>query len=197
MPTYNILSLDVGVKHCGYVLYSVPTRDIHHWGVCEMPLQSSSYLSAVQNLKQRICLDYNYVVIERQLHGKNIQTSRLEATLEGFFGAEGVAVHLMPATRKLTDHGLQLTPATAKKITDREAAAKERHRRSSPTSTADVSKQQQTRLNKSRAIDLCKMFLEENKQSATMHRTFNNATKKDDMADALLQALTFVNMYLH
>ena len=194
--TTNILSFDVGVKHFGYALFSVPTRDVLQWGTCDMPLSSSSYLCATKQLSQLFTQPYDYVVIERQLHSKNIQTSRLEATLEGFFGAGGATVVLMPAGKKLTQHGLQLPQKITQRIADREAAAQARHKKACPTSHTAISKQQQTRLNKRLAMDLCEVFLEQNKQSATVDRIFKRAAKKDDLADALLQAITFVNNHL-
>jgi len=190
----NILSLDPGTKHLGYVVYTVPTRDILQWGVFSMPTVSSSFLPAIKRFEEHcITQPYDDVVIERQLHSKNVQTSRLEATLEGYFGAGTARVHIMPASKKLTEHGLHITADTLSKVTAREAAAMARHKKACPSSSHSVSKQQRTRLNKSLAIDLCHTFLQHNKQSATVHRQFNGAVKKDDLADALLQALTYVN----
>ncbi len=140
---------------------------------------------------------YQYVVIERQLRNKTLRSARLEANLEGFYGATCAALHLMPADKKLTEHGLQLDSATANKIANREAAAKQRHKKAYPTSQHDLNKQQKTRLNKNLAVDLCDMFLDQNRQSSTMHGAFKAAAKKDDMADALLQAIAFANIHLH
>ena len=109
LPTHN--SLDAGTKQRGHVLYSVPTRE-HSTAGAWMPLQSSSYLSAIIDFKQRICHEYDYVVIER---AETCRPPDWEAALEGFFGVEGVAVHLMPASRKLADHGLQVTPETVER----------------------------------------------------------------------------------
>ena len=121
---------------------------------------------------------------ERQLHSKNIQTSRLEATLEGFFGAGGATVVLMPAGEKSTQHGLQLPLKITQRIADRAGAAQARHKMACPTSHTAISQQQQPQLNKRLAMDLCEVFLEQNKQSATVDKIFKSAAKKDDLVPA-------------
>ena len=57
-----------------------------------------------------------------------------------------------------------------------------------------LSKPQQTRLNKGKAKNITTFFLSIKPQLAEVPAAYDSAYKKDDMADALLQALAYANV---
>ena len=86
----NILSIDSGRRHLGFVIYQPHTRNVLLWGVAEIPLDKSSYRPALLRF-ERQCEDipYSIVVIERQLRHRNVQAGRIEANLKALFYARG------------------------------------------------------------------------------------------------------------
>ena len=96
----------------------------------------------------------------------------------------------MSPTSKLGYHGLQLSDELRSAFVawENEAAAKQ--------ASHTVSKQQQTRLNKKMDQAIAVFFLDENPQSLSIQAAYDQANKKDDMADALLQALAYAYVIL-
>ena len=131
------------------------------------------------------------VVIERQLRHINIQAGRIEANLEALFTARDKRVYLMPSERKYSSHGLQLPLTLRRTFAAREDAALARQQAKGRTA---LTKPQQTRLNKGKAKNITTFFLSIMPQSAEVQAAYDSAHKKDDMADALLQALAYANV---
>ncbi|KAI4211063.1 MAG: hypothetical protein LQ349_009441 [Xanthoria aureola] len=188
----NVLSVDVSKRSLGYVIFCTASRTILSWGTVQLLLQGSSYMPAIlefeQTCNQRA---YSVVIIERQLRHVNFQAGRIEANLEALFVARDKQVHLMPAQQKYTCHGLHLPLRLRRTLSTREDAALARQQAKGKTT---LSKPQQTRLNKSKAKNITSFFLDIKPQSAEIQGAYDSAAKKDDMADALLQALAYANV---
>ncbi|MCJ1368718.1 hypothetical protein MMC16_007863 [Acarospora aff. strigata] len=188
----SILSIDVGRQALGYAIYRTSSRTILMWGTAQLPLQNNSYVPAILEF-ERICSAhvYSVVVIERQLRHVNFQAGRVEANLEALFTARNKEVYLMPAERKIAFHGLQLPLRLRRAFATREDAALARQQAKGKNT---LSRPQKTRLNKSKAKDIASFFLDNHAQTANIQAAYDTADKKDDMADALLQALAYANL---
>ena len=188
----RILSIDVGTTNLAWVIYDPDRHWVRAWGTRAMPLQQSSYADSVRALHEQCCSTWrpSVVVLERQLHHANIQTSKLELFMEGYFTAKGSSVHVMQANSKYSGHGLQLSSQLTASFENRKALAIAKN--SKPLTTVQLS-----RLNKKKAVDLAKCFLEDFLQEAHIQLMFEAASKKDDLADALLQALAYAHCTLH
>lgn len=189
MPT--VLSIDVGRKHLGFAILQTWSSKILAWGETEVYKQDASYMPALLDFEHRCNgFPFTHVVIERQLGHRNVQAGRIEANLEALFIARGKQVHLLPSEYKLSYHGLQLPSVLSARFTrwEREALARQ--------AAGRLSKQQQTRLNKKMAKAVAEFFLATHPQTVTIQTAYTQANKKDDMADALLQALAYANAIL-
>jgi len=112
----------------------------------------------------------------------NVQMSKLEATLEGYFSAKNKPVRIMQPNSKHVHHGLQLPPQIAAILENKRTVAISRN------NGKPLSKNQHRLLNKQKAVKVATHFLEEHLQEAHVQQAFETSSKKDDMADALLQA---------
>lgn len=188
----NVLSIDVGKRSLGYVVFCTSAGTILSWGTAQLPLQRNSYLPAILEFEQ-VCnaRAFSVVVIERQLRHLNFQAGRIEANLEALFTARDKQVYLMPAERKYSSHGLQLPLRLRRALATREDAALARQQAKGKTV---LTKAQQTRLNKSKAKNITSHYLDIKPQTAEVQAAYDTAQKKDDMADALLQALAYANV---
>ena len=188
----NVLSIDVGKRSLGYVIFCTSSRTILAWGTTQLPLQGNSYLPAILDFEQT-CNEraYSVVVIERQLRHVNFQAGRIEANLEALFTARDKRVYLMPSERKYSSHGLQLSQTLRRTFATREEAALARQQAKGKTA---LNKPQQTRLNKGKAKSITTFLLSIKPQLAEIQAAYDSAHKQDDMADALLQALAYANV---
>lgn len=74
-----LLSLDVGTRHLGFVIYQTWDHKLLDWGVVEVFKYDKSYMEALLVLEQRCnAHTFSIVVIEQQLR-RNVQASRIEA----------------------------------------------------------------------------------------------------------------------
>ncbi len=173
MPT--VLSVDVGRKHLGFAILQTWSFRILDWGETEVYKQDASYMPALLSFQQRCnAFPFTHVVIERQLGHRNVQAGRIEANLEALFIARGKQVRVLPSEYMLSFHGLQLPNVLRARFIRWEDEPLARQ------AAGRLSKQQQTRLNK----------------KPTYRQPIPQANKKDDMADALLQALAYANAIL-
>lgn len=148
-------------------------------------------MPALLSFEQRCnAFPFTHVVIERQLGHRNVQAGRIEANLEALFIARGKQVRILPSEYKLSYHGLQLPSVLRARFIRWEDEALARQ------AAGSLSKQQQTRLNKKMAKAVTVFFLATHPQTANIQTAYNQANKKDDMADALLQALAYANAIL-
>ena len=186
-----ILSVDVGTASLGYAIYNPNARRIHAWGVKDVSIQQSSYMTSLVDFDEDCCTHpFDIVVIEQQLRHLNFQMGRLEANLEGYFKGKGKRVLLLPPGFKLSSHGLQLPRHILNRFQTWEAKF---HQRSA---TGIMNKSQKTRFNKKKAQQMADFFLQTNIQTAPIQAAYDSAAKQDDMADALLQALAYSNVVL-
>lgn len=156
-----------------------------------MPEQQSSYMTSLVKFDEDCCTHpFDIVVIERQLRHLNFQMGRLEANLEGYFKGKGKRVLLLTSGSKLGSHGLQLPGPILNRFQTWESAF---HQRSA---TGTMNKSQKTRFNKKKAKQMAEFFLQTNIQAAPIQAAYDSAAKRDDMADALLQALAYSNVVL-
>ena len=170
MPT--VFSIDVGRKHLGFAILQTWSFRILACGETEVYKQDASYMPALLSFEQRCnAFPFTHVVIERQLGHRNVQAGRIEANLEALFIARGRQVRILPSEYKLSYHGLQLPSVLRARF-------------------------MQTRLNKKMAKAVTVFFLATHPQTANIQTAYNQANKKDDMADALLQALAYANAIL-
>ena len=95
----NVLSIDVGKRSLGYVVFCTSAGTILSWGTAQLPLQRNSYLPAILEFEQ-VCnaRAFSVVVIERQLRHLNFQAGRIEANLEALFTARDKQVYLTTLT---------------------------------------------------------------------------------------------------
>ena len=164
-------------------------RRILAWGVKNMSEQQSSYMTSLVKFDEDCCTHpFDTVVIERQLRHLNSD----EANLEGYFKGKGKRVLLLTSGSKLGSHGLQLPGPILNRFQTWEAAF---HQRSA---TGIMNKSQKTRFNKKKAKQMADFFLQTNNQiqAAPIQAAYDSAAKRDDMADALLQALAYSNVVL-
>ena len=107
-------------------------------------------------------------------------------------------MHIMPAENKYDFHGVEV-PNNLRVQFQRWADAALVRRSRSPHASAtssQLSKSQQTRLNKKMAKAIAAYFLSVSPHTADILTAYQEAGKKDDMADALLQALAYANAVL-
>ena len=111
--------------------------------------------------------------------------SKLEASLQAIYSGMGLPVLMMPDSTRLTQHGLQLSTASAKTLHVCHTAAVRR------SASGNLSAAQSTTLRKYRAKILIQDFMRTTMQAGSICRTFNTSTKQDqdDLAATVLQAL--------
>ena len=92
----------------------------------------------------------------------------------------------MQPRSKLVSHDLQLPDQLLAKVTNKKGEMLSH-------SSSTLTKVQSSRLNKYKTVLMAQNFLEDFLQEAQVQDAFDSANKKDDMADALLQALAYAN----
>lgn len=181
-----MLSVVVSLNQVGFVVYTVPLREVYQWGVYEVREDENSYLPAIRQF-WRQCVNtrhFQTIALECQLRSKTYQTGRLQATLEVFFEAEGYCVQHPSSYNKYLDHGLKLDLDTRTCIGDWLAAAEDADQQLSKAYMSMV------------VFELTAQFLWRNKQDNAIRDSFYQSNHQDGMANALIQALAYCNMQL-
>lgn len=195
-----VLSVDVGLRNLGFALLQTDDARILSWGNESVAKLDGSYASDLLAFAaRRDGQPYSAVVIERQPGLRNFQAARVEANLEGLFAARGKEVYLMPPSYKYEMHGVPIPDSLRFKFHAWQDAALARQARLQPNVPAHLlklSRSQQTRLNKRVAKAVAAHHLQTTAQSGEVKNAWRAARKKDDMADALLQALAYANAVL-
>ncbi len=158
-----ILSIDVGIRNLAMCLID-DQKIVQHWDVSGVPPESSDGLfpCLAKHLNDRPwVLDANVVLIEKQ-PDRNKKMKMVEHFLQAYF------------VIKIPDKETIIYDARHK-IPDVVGAGKAQYRKRKQTS-----------------IDRCKEFLEKGPEG-NRHwlETFKKSKKKDDLADTVMQALSF------
>jgi hypothetical protein len=168
MESFVALSIDVGTKNCGYCLIDLVSRRIMRWGLMSVSWTHADDLCGnlvrVLDAEAFPTTGIDRVIVERQ-PGRNKTMLRVEAYLSMYFASKGLRVTTYHAGNKLKDTGMENHGRTA----------------------GDY------RLRKKASTELSVNFIEEDRQrhDPAALRNFERARKKDDMADALTQALSY------
>lgn len=161
-------SIDVGTKNCAYVVIDRDTKRIVRWRLISIAWQNMDDLSV--RLKEAWDAEdippCARMLVERQ-PGRNKTMVRVEAYLCMYFLCRGFPVTLYHAVEKLKNTGAENRGRSAK----------------------------QYRARKHASVTLAQEFLKEEGRAHDERalRNFHGAKKKDDMADALMQALSFID----
>ena len=159
-----ILSIDVGIKNLAMCMLDPDTREIRHWDVSGVPPESSNGLYAClrNHLNEREWLREARTVLIEKQPPKNKKMVTVENFLHAYF--------------VITNPGAETIMYDAKhKIPDVAGPGKAQYRRRKQTSIAR-----------------CKEFIETGDVNKHWVPEFNKSKKKDDLADTVMQALSYV-----
>lgn len=186
----NILSFDVGIRNLAYVVLSGVSKEkkygvVESWDVIDLGKVTSVEACAgklYSELSQRFAglKKIDYVLIERQPKARSIMMVAIQMFLCMFFSdPERVShVHFASASRKLSMCLLEFPKPI---VTLQEVGPKKDSKKSRAKYV----------VNKEYAVEACKKYLDvmEDYASASLLEVYK---KKDDMCDAFLQAIAFV-----
>ena len=161
-----LLSIDVGIRNLAICAIDELTCEIQHWDVDGVPPQHSDglFLSLRKHLDERPWLLHaTTVLIEKQPIGKNKKMASVENFLHAYF-----LIKVPEADTIIYD--------ARHKVTDCVGAGKEMYKK-----------------RKNAAIERCWEFLNED-DAVNRHwlPMFQDSKKKDDLADTVLMALSFI-----
>lgn len=162
-----IASFDVGIKNLAYCLLDRVSLKVLQWKL--IAIKNSSYdnmpKTIIENLNEIIPSNIDFVIIERQ-PGRNKTMVRIEAYLHMYFAYKQIKTHLISATKKLAGTNCTFRGSTRENYS----------------------------LRKKATISIAKTFLEQSEsiQDKNIMMYFDKEKKKDDLADSLLQALSFI-----
>ena len=163
-----ILSFDVGIKNLAYCLIDTESVNIHAWEVFEIPNPAISLHKVLQLLDTKeLCILTDIILIEKQPY-RNAKMRLLENILLTYFNLRGIMCSNSPVTNVKSY--------------------------SAKFKLGDIGKTMKGKKNynqrKKMSIEMCKLFLEKNPQE--LNDIFIKSKKKDDLADCLLQALSYI-----
>jgi len=163
-----IVGIDIGVKNCGVCAWNPTTQTIAFWEVWTLPgTRAPEVIRALEtNTPSLLALSPSTIIIEHQPI-KNPTMVRLMHYLECYFTMKGYTVHFQDSKNKL----LYASTMTSfpQDSTDREWTYRYR---------------------KQLAVRTVEGFLGATGQ--TLATVFHTSKKKDDLADALLHAMAYV-----
>jgi len=159
-----VTSIDVGIRNLGCCTYDSTEHKIRDWRLIDIGRITEPCTRLFEVLRAIAFGPCDAVVIERQ-PGRNKGMLRMEAYLHMYFVARGIApkVVLYHAGNKLSGTGM------------------ENHGRA----------RNQYAARKKASVELTHEFLRDHPQEPIVHKTFETSKKKDDLADALLQAVHY------
>lgn len=162
-----ILSIDVGSRNLGVCVLAGTQNDIRLWKVIELPipLTAKGVADTVQENVREWIDEVETVVIERQ-PGKNLLMQKVQHFCEMMFHCLGKHVIIMEARAKLTF--ASKTPWWPRDVETKKWSYYQR---------------------KSAAVKTVRAFL--TATHSEFLSFFDSCPKKDDLADALLQAMAF------
>jgi hypothetical protein len=177
MMTLNFLSIDVGIRNLAYCTMAVRedgTASIEKWGVVcvgdqgrATPMRSmaDAIVTNFDELFQGVA--YDAVLIENQPSVMAPTMKSLQMVIYAYFVMQQPAseIHLVPASQKLS--------------VSKNTVAKK-----------DVTGAKNYAVRKKLAIEVARLYL-----SAEWRQTFDASKKKDDLADALLQGVSWIERH--
>lgn len=161
----RILSFDIGIKNLAYCMFDTETNAIGAWNLVSVTRPKEDLAQGIfRTLSTAEIPSCDRVLVERQ-PGRNKTMLRVEAYVHMFCVAKQLApiVELYGAIHKLKNTGV------------------ENHGRSKNMYSA----------RKKAAVALALEFLREHPQADHIRKQFDQCKKKDDLADCLLQALSY------
>lgn len=158
-----ILSIDVGIKNLAMCLFDPSDKKIHQWDVSGVPPESDQGLFVCM----RNLLDSKPWVLEATtvLIEKQPDRNKKMKTVENFLNSYMIIKN--PQAETIIYHAKH-------KIPDVVGAGKTQYRKRKQTS-----------------IDRCRDFLKGSETNKNWIEVFNSSKKKDDLADTVMQALSF------
>lgn len=159
-----VTSIDVGIRNLGCCTYDSAEKRIRDWRLVDIGRSTEPCTRLFEVLRDIPFGPCDAVVIERQ-PGRNKGMLRMEAYLHMYFVALKIApkVLLYHAGNKLRDTGMENRGRARNQYTARKKAS----------------------------VELTHAFLKDHPQDPSIHKTFETSKKKDDLADALLQAVHY------
>ena len=170
----KVLSFDVGMKNLAFCIFNTECSLIEYWKIIDItPKPKENSCATMVNLLDTIpdLLHVDKVLIEKQ-PSKNNKMRIIEGLLNAYFVIKG--------------------------ITNSESEIKDvvvysaKHKLGSDTFKGKVNYSQRKKL----GVYRTECFLKMNEQTEEVHETFASSKKKDDLADCLLQALSFCNIQI-
>lgn len=160
-----ILSIDVGIKNLAMCLLCPDTKRVHQWDVDGVPPESSDGLFPClrDHLDSREWLGQARTVLIEKQPDKNKKMKGVENFLHAYF-----LIRYPDAETIIYD--------AKHKIPDVAGPGKSQYRKRKMTS-----------------IKRCQEFIESDEVNADWLDVFRKSRKKDDLADTVMQALSFVN----
>lgn len=160
-----ILSIDVGIKNLAICQIDETTKEIKNWDVSGVPPEHEDglYPCFRRHLDSKPWVLDSTVILIEKQPGQNKRMKTVENFLHAYF-----VIKIPNAETIIYD--------ARHKVPDVSGAGKARYRQRKQT-----------------AIARCKEFVETSEINAHWREHFTKSKKKDDLADTVLQALSFIN----
>ena len=167
-----VISIDVGTKNLAYCILERGDDDIVHirdWNVCELPCVATNIPKVTTFLRSIVPTESHVtdVVIEKQ-PARNVKMRLMENTLTTFF----VMVNVPNVVNYSSKHKLGNIGKTAKGKTNYS-------------------------LRKKMGIAMCGAYLRDSDNKPEWLSMFDKSKKKDDLADCLLQGLSYMGFNIN
>jgi hypothetical protein len=159
-----VVSIDVGTRNLACCTYDSDAKRILDWQLLDIGRTTEPCTRLFEVMNAIPFQKCDSVVIERQ-PGRNKGMLRMEAYLHMYFVAKNIApkVLLYHARNKLLDTGMENRGRDRDMYSARKKAS----------------------------VELTRSFLHDHPQTPAINKTFETSKKKDDLADALLQAVRY------
>jgi hypothetical protein len=160
-----ILSIDVGIKNLAICQIDESTKEIKNWDVSGVPPEHEDglYPCFRRHLDSKPWVLDSTVILIEKQPGQNKRMKTVENFLHAYF-----VIKIPNAETIIYD--------ARHKVPDVSGTGKARYRQRKQT-----------------AITRCKDFIEKSEVNAHWRDHFTKSKKKDDLADTVLQALSFIN----
>ena len=169
----KILSFDVGIKNLAYCIYDSTLNKILYWNIIDITpsKQSDNACAHMVNLLDKFSelLSNDVILIEKQ-PSKNNKMRIIEGLLNAYFVIRG-----------LTNENSAISKVTVYSA---------KHKLGNDTFRGKSNYSQRKKL----GVFRTEAFLKQYRQTDDIHNLFISSKKKDDLADSLLQALSYVNV---